>query len=159
MNQSNSVYETSNLGYHTPWWEYINIVITGLLWIHSHGWGCSGLWSSDDALRIVVVVEVSKVTCVFANASPNSKVHGANMGPICGQQVPCGLHVSPMKFAIWVIVLTKWLRIKPSKASFWGRFSNNTFPVSVLLSSSQWRHMIFKACHPLLDFCSIACYN
>ena len=32
---------------------------------------------------------------------PDSKVHGANMGPIWGRQDPGGPHVSPMNFAIW----------------------------------------------------------
>ena len=32
---------------------------------------------------------------------PDSKVHGANMGPIWGQQGPGGPHVGPMNFAIW----------------------------------------------------------
>ena len=31
----------------------------------------------------------------------DSKVHGANMGPIWGQQDPGGPHVGPMNFAIW----------------------------------------------------------
>ena len=31
-----------------------------------------------------------------------SKVHGANMGPIWGHQDPGGLHIGPMNFAIWV---------------------------------------------------------
>ena len=33
---------------------------------------------------------------------PNSKIHGANMGPIWGRQDPGGPHVGPMDFAIWV---------------------------------------------------------
>ena len=33
---------------------------------------------------------------------PDSKVHGANMGPIWGQQDPGGPHAGPMNFAIWV---------------------------------------------------------
>ena len=33
---------------------------------------------------------------------PDSKVHGANMGPIGGWQGPGGPHVGPMNFAIWV---------------------------------------------------------
>ena len=37
---------------------------------------------------------------------PDSKVHGANMGPIWGRQDPGGSHVGPMNFAIWVIM---WL--------------------------------------------------
>ena len=32
---------------------------------------------------------------------PDSKVHGANMGPIWGQQDPGWPHVRPMNFAIW----------------------------------------------------------
>ena len=35
---------------------------------------------------------------------PDSKVHGANMGPIWGRQDPGGPHVGPMNFAIWVDV-------------------------------------------------------
>ena len=33
--------------------------------------------------------------------TPDSKVHGANMGPIWGRQAPGGPHVGPMNFAIW----------------------------------------------------------
>ena len=33
---------------------------------------------------------------------PDSKVHGANMGPIWGRQDPDGPHVGPMNLAIWV---------------------------------------------------------
>ena len=32
---------------------------------------------------------------------PDSKVHGANMGPIWGRQDPGGPHVDPMNFALW----------------------------------------------------------
>ena len=32
---------------------------------------------------------------------PDSKVHGANMGPIWGRQDPGGPHVGPKNFAIW----------------------------------------------------------
>ena len=34
-------------------------------------------------------------------AIPDSKVHGANMGPIWGWQDPDGPHVGPMNFGIW----------------------------------------------------------
>ena len=33
--------------------------------------------------------------------NPDSKVHGANMGPIWGREDPGGPHVGPMNFAIW----------------------------------------------------------
>ena len=32
---------------------------------------------------------------------PDSKVNGANMGPIWGRQDPCGPHVGHMNLAIW----------------------------------------------------------
>ena len=38
--------------------------------------------------------------CVWSY--PDSKVHGAKMGPIWGRQDPGGPHVGPMNFAIWV---------------------------------------------------------
>ena len=33
--------------------------------------------------------------------TPDSKVHGTNMGPIWGRYDPGGPHVGPMNFAIW----------------------------------------------------------
>ena len=39
----------------------------------------------------------------------DSKVHGANMGPIWGWQDPGGPHVGPMNFAIWVVQLMAFL--------------------------------------------------
>ena len=36
---------------------------------------------------------------------PDSKVHGANMGPIWGRQDPGGPHVGPMSLAIWDMLL------------------------------------------------------
>ena len=41
--------------------------------------------------------------CVF-HGIPDSKVHGANMGPIWGRQDPGGPHVGPMNFAIWHVL-------------------------------------------------------
>ena len=35
---------------------------------------------------------------------PDSKVHGANMGPIWGKQGPDGPYVGPMNFAIWDVL-------------------------------------------------------
>ena len=39
--------------------------------------------------------------------TPDSKVHGANIGPIWGRQDPGGPHVGPMNFAIWDFSSTK----------------------------------------------------
>ena len=33
---------------------------------------------------------------------PDSKVHGANIGPMWGRQDPGGPHVGPVNFALWV---------------------------------------------------------
>ena len=35
---------------------------------------------------------------------PDSKAHGANMGPCWGWQDPGGLHVGPMNFVIWDVM-------------------------------------------------------
>ena len=35
------------------------------------------------------------------SVDPESKVNGANMGPIYGREDPGGPHVGPMNFAIW----------------------------------------------------------
>ena len=38
----------------------------------------------------------------FGQAHPDSKVHGANLGPTCGRQDPGGPHVGHMNLAIRV---------------------------------------------------------
>ena len=37
---------------------------------------------------------------VLTGRTPDSKFHGANMGPIWGRQDPGGPHIGPMNFAI-----------------------------------------------------------
>ena len=39
---------------------------------------------------------------------PDSKVHGANMGPIWDRQDPGGPHVGPMNFVISDVMLFSW---------------------------------------------------
>ena len=39
--------------------------------------------------------------CILQKNNPDSKVHGANMGPFWGRQDLGGSHVDPMNFAIW----------------------------------------------------------
>ena len=43
--------------------------------------------------------------------NPDSKVHGANMGPIWGRQDPGGPHVGPMKLVIWEVISCRFHRI------------------------------------------------
>ena len=52
--------------------------------------------------------------------NPNSKFHGANMGPIWGRQDPGGPHVGPMNFAIWEV--TAWV----DKQRAWAEIRNYT---------------------------------
>ena len=41
----------------------------------------------------------------YFRSLPDSKIHGANMGPSWGRQDPGGPHVGPMKLAIWAVLL------------------------------------------------------
>ena len=67
------------------------------------------------------------------NVIPDSKVHGANMGPIWGRQGPGGPHVDPMNFTIWdsshvlgpsaatsSATMVLWWMMRP--CLLWGRF-------------------------------------
>ena len=54
-----------------------------------------------------------------AKSNSDSKVHGANMGPIWGCQGPGGPHVGPMNFAIWEGLQQSWYWSRsPRKFSF-----------------------------------------
>ena len=43
----------------------------------------------------------------WGQINPDSKVYGANLGPIWGRQDPGGPHVGPMNLAIWEQELLK----------------------------------------------------
>ena len=62
---------------------------------------------------------------------PDSKVHGANMGPIWGRQDPGGPHVGPMNFVIWVSYPTRLLEL-------WASMSNCTDPLWREYTGDQW---------------------
>ena len=47
--------------------------------------------------------------CSFSFVCPDSKVRGANMGPIWGRQDPGVPHVGTMNFAIWVHIASHYL--------------------------------------------------
>ena len=53
------------------------------------------------------IYEVSNWT-LFTKKHPDSKVHGANMGPIWGRQDPGGPHIGPMDFVIWEDAALLW---------------------------------------------------
>ena len=59
---------------------------------------------------------------------PDSKVHGANMGPIWGRQDSGGPHIGPMNFAIWVSrkiqyllkrLVHRWSYYQPDAYQLW----------------------------------------
>ena len=67
--------------------------------------------------------DITMVSSPYPSTTPDSKVHGANMGPIWGRQDP-GPHVGPMNFAIWVgsekhISLTELLFVGIQYTSQW----------------------------------------
>ena len=72
---------------------------------------CNTRWRYDmKTHEIYQEAHVMSSSCILRSlcasswyAVPDSKVHGANMGPIWGRQDPDGPHVGPMNFAIWVI--------------------------------------------------------
>ena len=59
---------------------------------------------TTDAARTWVRI-AWKICNSILQQHPDSKVHGANMGPIWDRQDPGGPHVSPMNFAIWADAL------------------------------------------------------
>ena len=67
-------------------------------WIHNWKW-------TDN----ITTTKTNKNMYIFYGIYyPDSKVHGANMGPIWGRQDPGGPHVGPMNFAIWASILLTW---------------------------------------------------
>ena len=54
-------------------------------------------WKNQFSMGIMAVIAVMLPPKIV----PDSKVHGANMGPIWGRQGPGGPHVGPMNLAIW----------------------------------------------------------
>ena len=63
----------------------------------------------------------------------DSKVHGANIGPIWGWQDPGGPHIGPMNFVIWDV--------------YWGYFG---------YTSLQWRH---NECNDVSNHHSMIVYS
>ena len=58
--------------------------------------------SFNQILKLCGFVEVTHPVSTGYDY-PDSKVHGANMGPTWGRQDPGGSHVGPINLAIWDI--------------------------------------------------------
>ena len=81
-------------------------------------------WSSDHKIITILGTQFS-VTVSYRQLSvyPDSKVHGANMGPIWGRQDPGGSHVGPMDFAICVCIWVLWFLVPGFIPAKWNSFS------------------------------------
>ena len=75
------------------WCPIFNSMLPQLIW--RSGIRIWNLWLPDLQMSYRgLMARHDKIT-------PDSKVHGANMGPIWGRQDPGGPHVGPMNLAIW----------------------------------------------------------
>ena len=118
----NPVYTLRYIGYNTAmgiwnsnkWSRHKPPVPTfscAFVWIpYGLWWVPGGLGRTDsvnrthgltDILRQCAEVKWLVKFLITLNTIPDSKVHGANMGPIWGRQDPGGPHVGPMNFTIW----------------------------------------------------------
>ena len=83
-------------------------------------------------------------------SDPDSKVHGANMGPIWGRQDPAGSHVGPMNFAIWGVCILRWNTVW--KLMVW--FHTSFLLILVSNKDVYWIHCclicILLICHAYL---------
>ena len=77
---------------------------------------------------------------------PDSKVHGANMGPIWGRQDPGGPHVGPMNFAIWGIL---WVQGLISAQSF-SAANYVKYAIFAMKSMGQCKKDVTPVCYVFL---------
>ena len=84
--------------------------------------------------------------------SPDSKVHGANMGPIWGRQDPCGPHVGPINFAIWVVNSSNeywiWLLTRQIEDAVW----DIRIALSIIVCSDLLKTFI-DSCPDKISYC------
>ena len=69
---------------------------------------------------------------------PDSKVHGANMGPIWGREGPGGPHVDPMNLAIWdalffIVYISAFSKLSLQNGVVYCGRKHEYFPHSLLL--------------------------
>ena len=76
-------------------------------------WDGTPLYFETNYIAYCSVISLTHESKVVEK-SPDSKVRGANMGPIWGRQDPGGPHVGPMNFAIWDGFTTKSVTMQVS---------------------------------------------
>ena len=75
---------------------------------------------------------------------PDSKVHGANMGPIWGRQDPGGPHVGPVNFAIWDMPSYKLLGILWYHVKFVWHIVTIKIADGIFTALRVWRQIAFS---------------
>ena len=88
---------------HCYWYRYFQYKEPSYLYNGNSYTGKTYLYYKGPLMFSLNEVIVSIVT-IHRITYPDSKVHGANMGPICGRQDPGGPHVGPMNLTIWVLL-------------------------------------------------------
>ena len=76
-----------------------------------------------------IISVISPGDLVWLNLVPDTKVHGANMGPAWVLSSPGGPHVGPMNLAIWGYIL--WLLAQPRCCYFMYQGSTYAFTMSL----------------------------
>ena len=72
---------------------------------------------------------------------PDSKVHGANMGPIWGWQGSGGPHVGPINFAIWGVIIgscQRWWTSHMATEQFWLHCTQSTSSIGLIMQTYPW---------------------
>ena len=67
---------------------------------HNRFVGCRSLVSISCRVYGITLMR-NTLGFIRWKGNPESKVHGANMGPIWGRQVPGGSHIGPVNFVLW----------------------------------------------------------
>ena len=94
---------------------------------------------SDCVIGWLQIPQYEFKYCTYGKPKPDNKVHGANMGPIWGRQVPDGPHVGPMNFVIWDVTFIPDLEIALNAVymSYWLPINTNTSGLGPLLLIAQ----------------------
>ena len=75
---------------------------------------------------------------LYHHGDPDSKVHGASMGPIWGRQDPGGPYVGPMNFANWGYDSVTNILAIGSTAFIWDRLKAVLLLAKCLAKTSYW---------------------
>ena len=125
-------------------WSYVNTIIV-TMFRGRHYWVkvlrcqaaiCFSYNSPSDVPIPRIATKRLDISWDKLLTAPDSKVHGANMGPIWGRQDPGGPHVGPMNFAIWDSISGDYVlwRLRITGTLLWECTSHRW----ILLTKGQW---------------------